>query len=985
MSLNSLSHSEYLYKTQSLLALLQVYVAQWQAASTVERRSMIEARALSTLEDILDQYIEMPVVTPFAEANAEELNNFYTEYQNRVSVLSAKIRLLGRLFINYYNTQQIKLLDINSKMNRIRQKYATLGLWNTSDTKYVLNESFINHDNLAAQFEIATELAVFEQQGVVTLPIKDRASIPIRSIVIGSGSNGQPGNSNNQVEANTSRLANLLDQNPNQWFEYERLDSGPLKLELVLNLTKKEIINYISLDGLASGLTNGIVVKDVLLNGGRVVSIRSLLNPDLPEDFWRVKTTGGAHWECVFLPLEVSSVTLILEQSQVELSASAGGVRQRWAIGLNEVALGRLEFQDTGTLTSEVLAIPAGLYSTVASGGITPANPLLFDLQLGVSTGQESWEYQLVTVDKNTTFLLNGEPGFQWQVQLTRLSDALANNTDYAQPDLYSIEVESLLTSVTPFESPTEVSLLSKPRGDQVFAIQPKIAYRGTKETLATLGKGQGTLGRYAFPFDITAVGIEPSEVSLYVSRRLLEYNPSGSGLASSEWAFSDDYSEVILGDEIGPYSTVQFVIEPEKLVLSETAEGYVALFGSLFDPDKDNIKLSFLSKDARATSLILPKRKLIKLEHQNLVPLSVRFNSKEDLDWVRYESRSTFTAASDDYAYYVDCQNGLVYLNTSVLDDQVTLSYRHKSSRLIADDNFDVLYQGVKPVGVRIKKSVLETEELVDDTGVGPQGVFNAVSRNIVTRDGGLYANKFLLSRGQVIRNSIRFNRSLLTTGVDVAEVEFIDGESEFYGLVRMLDEQTTAISSGVHQYVSFSLSARDLAYLPLGVSFTDPGSYQSEVFATLMASATAAINGDVGDYHISDDGVVVVNTGANATLLAGINISYWYKDPNFDPTNKYSVDYKEGIIYTAETIADSVLVSYKAGVLQAEYSISQEIKSAAYSSAKNSIKIKTEYLNRANNLVKIFWAESDANVTLAKYKNYFSPILSLISFRFK
>ena len=62
----------------------------------------------------------------------------------------------------------------------------------------------------------------------------------------------------------------------------------------------------------------------------------------------------------------------------------------------------------------------------------------------------------------------------------------------------------------------------------------------------------------------------------------------------------------------------------------------------------------------------------------------------------------------------------------------------------------------------------------------------------------------------------------------------------------------------------------------------------------------------------------------------------------------------------------------------------MAREIDRYEYDKSGNSVSVRTEGLKRINSLVKLIWAEKTAEVSLRAMRDYLSPIIQTLAFRF-
>jgi hypothetical protein len=232
-------------------------------------------------------------------------------------------------------------------------------------------------------------------------------------------------------------------------------------------------------------------------------------------------------------------------------------------------------------------------------------------------------------------------------------------------------------------------------------------------------------------------------------------------------------------------------------------------------------------------------------------------------------------------------------------------------------------------------------------------------------------------LSYENIVQGTVKVSGLFADTTVEAKEVVYIDGHSEFLGLIAMTAE-TTQETVATGSTVQFTLNAGALVWLDTGVSFSD-----STVFATLVGSV-GAVNG-TGKYFIEPTtGVVTVWVGPAGTLSGGIEITYLYRDANFNPLNTYSVEYRRGCLYSSTAMQSTGEITYKAADILCRYDVAVPVPSN-YDPKSNTIEVRTDTLNPLNSLVKTIWVKDNGLPTLESLAPYYSPLLTKLEFRFQ
>jgi hypothetical protein len=639
-------------------------------------------------------------------------------------------------------------------------------------------------------------------------------------------------------------------------------------------------------------------------------------------------------------------------------------------------------YKSRGGINSAPIPIRKNLYAVEPVVKVSPDNTNLYDFTVEVSFDDGvTWKIAGTDDDTNITLVTPNEGSFIWRVSMVRNDPAFATFTSFFEGEQPVGELKSVLKSVSRFSSPSVIPLTSQPADTNIRVIQPKVARRGTKEKALRLGTTSTGVTKLRLPFKPVRYNLKPHNTKIYVGGVEYTRKEPGQQLSALEWSFTDDHEQIMLGPDLPAGTPVDIGLDEELLLLEEREDGYYHQMKFGFDPDKQNIDLHYLGREPSRSSRVLPHGEtVIFLGVKNLLTGSVVLTSTAGTLYSEVEHRDDVYDAQDE-DYYVDYQNGVIYLATAIADDNVRVGFDYQEQQELSPQQFDIVYEGSQPWGVRIVKDALEAitiQEIIEDDPLSiidiQTGEYGA--RALIIPVGS--TTKKQLSTENIIKGTFNAPTDLLENNLLPEEVDYIDGVTEFLGLTEITNETTVAITAGGSGVVSFALSARALWFSDLGLSASN-----SNVFETLRNSIAQVTSGARGDYFVNNDGTVYVQVLPSATLPSGIRLSYYAKDPVFEPGNKFSVNYQDGLLYTHTALNQNATVLYKSAAYKAGYDIATDIP-FIYNSDSNSVEVKTEKLNPANSLVKVIWTESPIAQVTPAIQQYFSPLVNLIGFRF-
>jgi hypothetical protein len=965
-------------------AILPQYAFRRQLASTAEARQLAESEAIVWMESLLETTTRPLEVKKGDALFAQDLAADYSRYSSLSTLLRANFQALADLYIEYENTKKLKLLELTAKLRRVHQKKSSLSLGN-EEYRYSLVDSFLNQDWLLSKFLSGKVCSVSPEQGIVTLPVLSQTNIRIKGVVIASGSNGRAGNSDTEVDVNVSQSLNMLDGSDDSWFEYERLDTGPCELVLNFELESSQIVNSMQLLGANLSGLSSFEIKDILFSdvGLDSISVKDLVNQDLPQSFWTCNgISADGTWNVVFLPVRARTISLKLSQRSstqiVTLSADSREVtRDRYGIGIKEIRVFQNKYAGKGEIGSTAREYPAGLYTGIAEAEVHPPSPDLYDLNFEFSLDRgSSWSSrQNIDKERSKTFLLDGLGGdYTWRASLERQDDSFQHLETMFQKEKATKVIESLAKTFSRFNSPMSIALKEKPAFDKVFLLQPKIARRGDRLSATPISRNFGVTSAIESPVDFLSMAIDTESFHLYINGSEYTQTEDNSTIEAGEWAFSDDYRQMLLAEDLPISSQVKFVLDPELMSFKERSDGYYHQMEFLFDPDKKNIKITFLSKDVKKLNKLLPRDKRI-------IPLGVSFIESESVVLTSSDGTALASVASKDLVlsatdFYIDCINGVLYLESESANDQHRISLRHHTPVALSPEDYSVVFEKMKPVGILIHRNAFEAKAYTQTTDNVTEKTMDLISGSYSERD-SLFTgtiDALTLNQFPIIEGSVSVASDFLEDSSVPEEIPFLDGHSEFLGLIEMKKETTSAAAADVNDLVIFNLAAGATWFSDYPVVFDN-----TTLFSTLVATL-----GDVtttGEYFVSTSGEVTLFCAAG---IPASTYSYFYRDPSFNPDRKFSVDYKKGRVYSFAAINSSSSISYKVATYIASYDIASQIDDFTYDSKTNTVSVRTENLKDFNSSIKVFWEKIDKAQNLEQLREFFSPLLTAMKIRF-
>jgi len=1016
MSVNNIISLEYLPAVTAFQKMIEASLDEWKRAPTLEKRFIVEHQLIQMFEEVINFSHSFEEMSPLVHPEGNSLQKEYSKLGWTWKAKLHQIRALANQYIAYFNSQQDHISSLIGSLKRSRQKLSTLKLWNRGEDKWVISESFLNWDNLELNYTKLSTANIDTDSGICTLPITEEKKVAPRRVKVSSGSNGRPGDSNLDSISINNRLPGFaIDGSNETWFEYERLDSGPLYLNLRSEFRNSEIVNCLRIEAVNIGNSLNYKIDDVIFNisSEDSVSIKDLSYPGLPDDFYTVKTVGNStYWEASFLPVVCTSVTIKIVQDHhyyIKTRSYDNRVvsRPRYCIAIRKVEFYRKKYATSGGINSILISIPDGLYTSACDIKVWPRSNKLFDMSANVSVdGGENWQNNIYKIDdqEGRTILCPGDAfNLVWNLELAKKENAFSDATSFTDEET-STEHDSLLTVVSSKVSPITIPLKSKPFDKKVFVMQPKVARRSSlvKDALKLGYLTSSDRNVLPLPFSLEESLLDPEEVKVFIGRSEWQFVETEEELAKGKFTFTDDYKNVVidLKGESSLGSLVRYLIDEEELLFEKRTDGYYAKTKLLFDPDKENIEVNYLPYRESSKSFFLPKgRKRVFLGSKNINEESFTLSceTKEFIKTNKNKVVEQFEGGEGEEVliqnrYHLDAKNGVI-LFSKAIDETIKITFEYYDINKIEDSKYKIWFQNSKPNGFILDSDSMATIDTVDILGK-PQKIFDIKTSDYLVRGQFTSNNKnsFVLSHNKIIKNTIKINSEIFgyKDWPKPIEMPHLDGKTEFLGLIPMETEMTAYLAEDNNGIVVFNLAAGNSWFKKGGMHFSSNNiSFINEIPAQDYDVFLEKAN-DTGDFAVTNEGVVYLfNNGFNKGYLqAGISLRYFYSNPSFDSRNRYSVDYENGILYLSEDIdhTKEQIVEYQSSSYTASYNICEEYNKYDYIPENNSVSIRTENLkNEFNNQAKIIWAKSPGDKSLLALKDYFSPIIHSLGFRFQ
>lgn len=914
------------------LSLLSEAYSVYSAYPTQEARNVFASALLEELRDIN----EVPQLSLVERGKNQDSSDwdYYVLMEKYIKKMFVKDEFLLREQLSLVDLIENKRHNVEYLKNYILQRVALLKDNGRNDFKFSWTDNFYDAT-------MSKKTSCVAKDGFLTLPQVSKTTIVANKISIGSKSNGFAGSG----EAGTGVSLNSLIKQTDDYFEY-RNNLDVLFLELIVEFDVPKIINSIELQ-------NNLIDDSSEYKVGRIISSFNGKDIDVlqyhPPFSKRVR---NENWQTIFYPTETKSLRILLECGSKSLSQNRASSN---VISLKSIVCSAIKYSNAGVHESIAINMPSGLYL------VKPKIKLL-------DVKQDFYNYEIKMQTSDGEFILSEPLPLNGTAEQNYISLSISRNDDaFNKLDSFynDEEVTDVKTTARSFDYRIKPNYLSIDRSfdkDTLYLYLPDLLLLNREDKLPLKRVSSGS--SYV-DLNFSLNELDSDLIHVYLDD--VEQTYVDGAPAVGEWSLTENGKNLILGDVEDLEKNVSIRIDAEE-VLFDYADGrytYQPKFS--FDPDKDNLNLVCFSSKLESQIKILPTdRTFVNLGVKNIAELTVSSNATA---YTEVADKASLTLNN----YYVNYKEGFLWLSEETNTTTLSVVVKAFKEETIDKSKFNIEFNGNRPDRISIDKDSISAIDAQDEIGSNLRSTTSLLSGLTAPRATAISAGNTrtkTLSYKNILKGSLYVSSDLFDETYGLAEeIDFIDGKKEFLGLIEMQNEYTNNQVADADGLVSFYLSARDLVYLPYGVVFSD-----TSVF-TLKKLSLGAI-ATVGDYFIDNDGLVTVKVGADATasLVADININYFYKDREFKPDNKYSVDYRNGYLYSYTPMTNGAFIYYKAATYILEYAA---VRPVAIKNVDVNNRKVTFFTNVKSKIVKAAWLDRTVKEGIGKFSNYFTPIV--------
>jgi len=913
------------------------------------------------------------------------------DYENNFSYIEDD---LGIIFLELENMEDIVLQNFNymvSKLNKLHGKLkavsSNLGdyiLYSTLPTKDAIffGDSFTNISKIEVNSPLLnnTQCEISQEEGIITLPVDRPNQVPITITdlpAINSNSNGVVGNNQEQSTSLRGDISTILDNNPDTWFEYERVpstdDGIPLVLDLTINLTDEKVLNFIRINPNNFGTRTqiNIVQIDTSTNGKDFISIKDdisiagYITVDEDNIFLLAPSTSkyAGQGLYTFTPRYAKYIRLVLKQTTPYPILTSSGIKSRYAIGIRDIEVAALPFISKGEFISKEYTSIDEIKKVVLLSNqnpdpstssklasiehfVSPDNGITWlAIRPKVSEGIANTTQTIPElidfngVGSSSVATSNSVYKLRYKAVMSRDTTAFSSSSaELAQEKLKTTELHA-----PPTTTPFIINLQQTPIDNTLKLVDTNYGSRGFEDNPYLIGVGNGTKQRIHLPIPLKKD-----------YQKILSSFTMGAGGAGTQqaWTLSQHQPQTIYIDgevwtaELGPSSTPtdkHYRIDFEKAIL-EMGDGTIgkavpaaSTISMLLDEERlypgigENhiAKLDYATvADQGQVEIYLVGEEIGKTVLLKNGATSHQLDPYITSTWpIFFSDLVIFTGNSKDHPaevittgdWYINKDTGyLVHYTAIPADIKVSASYFYTSRIKLAEDDWDFTdIDGGISNAVSINDKAYKTFFVNAYPELIPAGV-----------------NYINLSKLAVVPGSLTFTTpsGLLYSGVYGIEVPYIDGRTELQGVVHTKQ----AISSMIG-IIGDTTITKDFN-LPVSNDTSLDILFSNQNIFTLNVSPAAPSN--VGEYNIDLPNRQFYVRVSSDVVEPGY-VSYYYDDPQANVESRYSVKSNTGEVFLHEKTGAADTLTYQYTNYIIRYPIARAVEPTDWTFDKKTNKI--------------------------------------------
>jgi hypothetical protein len=329
--------------------------------------------AIATFMKSLDQSITSISVKIKEGMPADPLiyNVFTNAFMRDMEALFLEIGALDRLVTSSFNSIVAEREQVLQTSRRVSNKLGDYLLYADPSLGggFFYGDSFNSPERIESGSSLVEgdECFLGQDEGVILLPLDGEPDRPkVKSYIVNQPSNGSEGNNLQLDVIGKDELAAIGDNEPNTWFEYEKVSAyesnEPLVLDLTMVLEEISVINHIHINPINFGTPTPVEISvlETSRDGAEYVSVKDEVPlkdfvSEEEEDVFSLspataKFAGQGFYS--FLPRKAQYIHIVLQQHTPYAIKTSNGTRLRYAIGIRDINVMGRKFKSDGSIVS---------------------------------------------------------------------------------------------------------------------------------------------------------------------------------------------------------------------------------------------------------------------------------------------------------------------------------------------------------------------------------------------------------------------------------------------------------------------------------------------------------------------------------------------------------------------------------------------------------------------------------------------------------
>ena len=894
-------------------------------------KSFYEKISLKEYEKKLNQ--KLVEIDRLKQLDSSYLLNLKEVIDFKLRKVSTLKKNLESLTVDYINKLQEQKFKVESKQKELNQKLSILNGFE-EDIKFYFEEKF--HNNFYIKTSTVNKLYIHNEENKVTLPIESKEELVFSELEVNKNNNIIAGNISTGKQ---KLLLNLIDNNPDTYFEAYKEEIGPLVMDLKCKFKKESVVNEINIECFLQNGVDEVFIEDIryVQENGNTLSIKNLLDTNY-ESFVIKGSMNKGKKTFVHLPVKATQVVISFKVKEYVVREN----KKIFSIAIKNISASSVKYKEEGVLESTEITIPENIYKGKTSLKVFPKN----------GTGHKS--LIKLSEDSNFTFednenevLLNGEKksiGYKLNTKRGNLNSISLNENKF-----FFIDTDNKTRLYSKKVSPITYSLENQ-KNLKVYL--PEVINRSSdiEKSIKVGSISNEGINEVLLPIGLKNLKISKKEITVYMNNSEWELVKSKEQLENGKFYIDDKLEKIIFKlNSSGYLYSCKINLKPTFNKIIKRQEGYFVEINEEFDKDLKTIKVFNLIKSLnKKTEFLEVGESEYFLEEEYIDLNETKLFVKRSSGWEEAEIKD------------IEVTTGRLYWEEDKnLERKIEYGfYKYaelKNKKLWSNKN--------KDYGIFLKEEDLVTEEIQENLFDTNSSMFifedKYLERKIVSENNKV----FLLKEGNIIKGSLEVDNSLFE-GESFKEVDYINGNLEFLSLEKMDKDIVPNISKSTSNTVSFTLSE---------IPYTEDGLNIKVYKKGVLVNNNIRIDGRVCELEIEE------NTGKDYYL------EYYYEKTEKEDLNKFSVDYRNGILFCSKEIVkdENKKISYDIGRVGVEYSLIKEIQD--FELLNEEIKVYTENLPTYKNQIKFCWEKIKDEISLEDIREYFSPIIYSIKLEMK